>query len=62
MVTTAKTGLSSGTVTYQNRFHAPAPSIVAASSVSCGSVISPASTVMATNGKPWWTTFRAAME
>lgn len=52
IVTTAKTGFRVGTVTCQNRLQAPAPSIVAASYSSSGTVSRPASTVTATNGKP----------
>ena len=33
----------------------------AASSISLGTVIRPASTVTATNGKPWWTTLAVAI-
>ncbi len=61
IVTTAKTGLSSGTVMSRKRSTGPAPSISAASMSSLGIVMSPARTVTATNGKPWCTTLRAAM-
>ncbi len=61
MITTAKICLSCGTITEKNRRQAPAPSISAASSSSFGTPSRPASTVMATNGKPWCTTLRSTI-
>ncbi|CPU63869.1 Uncharacterised protein [Mycobacteroides abscessus] len=61
IVTTANTGRRMGAVMAQNRRHAVAPSTLAASCSSCGIVMSPASTVIATNGNPWCTTLSVAI-
>src|SRR5436309_12687370 len=52
VVTMKITGMRSGSVTYRNRAHVPAPSIVALSISSSGIVCSPARIVMPKNGSP----------
>src|SRR2546422_3399578 len=52
VVTMKITGMSRGSVTYRNRAHVPAPSIVALSISSSGIVCSPARIVMPKNGSP----------
>ena len=60
VVETNRTGKMPGMVTFQKRCNVPAPSTLAASYKSCPTVASPASRVIAKNGKPRHTLTRMA--